>query len=177
MFLIWPGLRARLGDSMTPYRRLLAAGAVLAALMGPDFDLIAGLFTDAKIAEYHNGPTHSFIVAIIFGLLFAVVAGRITGWSVGYLFILGTGAYVSHVLIDMFTWGRGVQAFWPITDARVEAPFIIFRGVQHSSEVSVGVHLLNLANDALFALIVWIASGWIRDRYPSQPKMPSSVRS
>lgn len=73
---------------------------------------------------------------------------------------LGFLAHTSHVLIDALTWGPGVQMFWPLTDARFTAPFHIFWGVRHSVNAPAHWHLITVANDLAFAVVVWLIVRW-----------------
>ncbi len=172
ILLLWPGLRARFQNDISRPRRVLLAIAVLAALMGPDFDLVIGLFVDAPLATYHNGGTHSFVGILAGGIVFAVIARMIVPLPMGPLLVVGTLAIASHILIDFFTYGRGLQLLWPLSQERIEAPFVLFRGVRHSSDVTIGTHLLNLLSDVLFAFAVWIVSGWVRHRHTANPPLP-----
>lgn len=167
ILLFWPEAKAKLRKVTSRRRRILFGMAILAALMGPDFDLIGYFFIDAPLSTYHNCATHSLVGVLAGGVLFTIVSRMIVPVRFGTLFAIGTLAFASHILIDFLTYGRGLLLLWPFSDQRIEAPFIIFRGVRHSSDVTLGTHLLNLFVDILFAVAVWISSGWLRPRKTS----------
>ncbi len=162
--LFWPRLRAKIQSTASRPRRLLFATALLATLMGPDFDLVGWFFTDAPISTYHNGPTNSLFMITIGGVAFAIIARCIIRLPWPTLFAVGCTAYASHILVDFMTSGRGLQLFWPLSSARFQSPFILLRGVEHTGSVTLGTHALNLLSDILFAIAVWIASGWFKPR-------------
>jgi len=131
---------------------LLFGAAIFLSLL-PDADSAFGiLFGD--FGKYHNNLSHSLFV----GLAVAVVAGAIVSWltkaryRLGFLFALL--CYELHVLVDYFTFGRGVMLFWPITSARFQAPFKIFYGLHWSYGVWHPAHLLTLANELSFAALL-----------------------
>jgi inner membrane protein len=102
--------------------RLVAAG-VLAAI-APDFDSIAFKLGIAYADQFgHRGASHSFVFALMLGLLAAIVAPwlRTTRWR-AFLFIAACTA--SHPLLDAFTdGGLGVALLWPWSHERLFAPW------------------------------------------------------
>ncbi len=134
---------------------------MLVGLMGPDVDLALWfVYPTQAVATYHNGPTHSLLLALAFALPFALVCRAVSGLPWMFLAITGAALYGAHVVVDWVTWGRGVQMFWPITEARFKAPFPLLMGVRHSVGAPVTTHLLTVANDLVFSLAVW----WISSR-------------
>lgn len=157
-FLGWPMLRRRVHTTTTRLTRIVLFGAVIAGLMGPDFDLLAGPIMGVRFSVYHNGFTNSLLCAPVFGLLFAGLCRALVRQRFAFLWMFGTGLYLSHILLDLFTWGRGIQLFWPFTAERVQGPVILFRGVRHSIGAGLSEHVLTVLWDLTFALLVWIAS-------------------
>lgn len=151
--------------------------AVLVGLMGPDADVFLGLLTGRGMGYYHNGASHSLFFGIIFGVLFAWVCRRISNHGAKYLFLIGWATYTSHVLLDALTWGSGVQMFWPISDSRIGSPIPLFLGVRHSVNAPFHVHLLTVANDLTFALMVWVVCRflWRRNQEQEPQKKPRQV--
>ncbi len=173
IFFAWPALRRALerrggasafGAGSTRARRLKLAAAALFALMAPDFDLLAGPLVGKPYGDYHNGVSHSLLVGMLFAVPYALVVSRLLAAPFSIFFVFGFVAYASHVLIDAVTWGVGVQMLWPLSDARFfnifDNRFALFRGVRHSHDVSIGVHLTNLVNDVVFAGFVWTTAWW-----------------
>ena len=107
---------ALLGESGPPARRAagIAAGAFIGIL--PDFDFALNyLAPRSDRMGWHHGFTHSFV--------FAIVVGVLTSLALGYrsvrmmaVFSLAIG---SHTILDfLFTESRGVALFWPFTEER-----------------------------------------------------------
>ncbi len=139
-------------------------------------DVAFGIITGEGIGRYHNGFTHSLLCAPVFAVGLAIICRLLLADAAGRFCATVTLAYMSHVILDLFTFGdRGVQLFWPITGARFDAPLTLFLGVRHSVGAPVWVHLLTIANDALFALAVWAACAWWRRRSRIAPASRSSV--
>jgi len=166
MFAIWPYVKRRLDPQLTATRRILLGCAVFAALLAPDSDVLMGLvYPSASIMDYHNGPTHSLLVGVVFALLFGgvcwiIIRGRWLPFT-----LVGVLCYTSHVLLDWLTWGRGVQLFWPVSEARFQAPFPLFMGVRHSVGAPFSTHMLTGANDLMFGVAVWLVSRWAWSRH------------
>ena len=92
--------------------KLLLLGAFLA--ISPDFDYALNWLRIAY-GGWHHGFTHSIPFALVVGLLMIAI---FRDWRVRS-YIMFTGAYVSHTLLDlMFTESRGVALWWPFTNHR-----------------------------------------------------------
>ena len=166
IFAVWPYVRHRLDPHLPRAGRTLVGCAVFAALMAPDADLLFGLiYPGQSIQDYHNGPTHSFAASVVFAVLFGGIC-RVLARG-GWLCFTCTGliCYAGHVLLDWFTWGRGVQLFWPLTEARFQSPVKLLMGVRHSVGAELSTHLLTVANDLLFGVVVWLVSRWAWSRF------------
>lgn len=151
-------------------------GAVLFALMAPDLDAAAGFVTGQGVGRFHNGLTHSLLCAPVFGCVFALIGRPIARCKGRLLFRLGSVAYLSHIVLDLFNArGRGVQLFWPLSETRFASPVPLFYGVIHSVDAPWSVHLVTIVNELLFAAAVWIACVWRRRRGSPMPKRPPSV--
>jgi len=114
------------------YKALLLA-AVAANI--PDLDMLVSLvfFSDHKML--HGGLTHSIAFAGLVALLLWLV-GR--GRTAPVIALTGFFLVLSHVLVDWLTgpqWGwhpsHGVPLFWPFSEAMVNAPVTLFKGVIH----------------------------------------------
>jgi inner membrane protein len=100
----------------------LVVFAVLAML--PDADLLMlALGLPDHGAVGHRGASHSLMVAVVAGLIAALVARRI-GWPPLRTGIAATLAVASHGLLDTLgNGGRGIPLFWPLSNARFFAPW------------------------------------------------------
>ena len=92
--------------------KLLLLGAFLA--ISPDFDYALNWLRIAW-GGWHHGFTHSIPFALVVGLVMIAI---FRDWRVRS-YLVFTGAYVSHTLLDlMFTESRGVALWWPFTNYR-----------------------------------------------------------
>ena len=145
--------------------------AVVFALLAPDADIALGLIFQRGPFALHGGPTHSLVLAPLFGLFWAGVlwgclfreeaARRAMDWR--WLWVLGTAAFASHVFMDWLTPGRGVGMFWPINEHRVGSPIKLFVGVEHSNWRDWHHHGLTVMTETGFALLM-AAAGWALSR-------------
>jgi membrane-bound metal-dependent hydrolase YbcI (DUF457 family) len=158
VLLAWPALRDH-AAKRAGWRRTAVVGALLAAAVAPDLDITFGLVTGSGAFAGHGGFAHSLVVGIGVAVVFALVCRALIGASVVRGFLIGLLLDWSHILIDMCTRGRGVKALWPFVDDRVGLPVWLFYGVRHSSpEAPWHVHLITLANDGAFLLLVWLVA-------------------
>ncbi len=159
--LAWPMARKALPIIRSRRATLMFAAAVLVSLMAPDLDLLPGFITGQGFAKYHNGPTHSLVFALAIGVLFAVVGRPLCGISAKALFLIGSCGCAAHVILDMFTFGRGVLLLWPFSDERISSPVTLFLGVRHSVNAPWVVHAFAILGEAAFALMIWFIAATI----------------
>ncbi len=110
-----------LGAGRIP-RRLLVAG-VLAAML-PDLDVLAFRFHVAYGESLgHRGASHSLAFALLVALVAWVLAPHLkTTRRAAFAFVAVSTA--SHGVLDAFTnGGLGAALWWPLSDARVFAPW------------------------------------------------------
>jgi hypothetical protein len=137
------------------YRRLftiLLIGVFLFLSMVPDLDAVVGMLTN-QMGRYHNNWTHSIIVCVGISLVGAAVMYLI----VDKLAVCLGAAFACcslHIIMDFFSYGRGVMLLWPITYHRFQPPFYIFMGLHWSEGVWSALHLLTLLNELLFVAIL-----------------------
>ena len=158
----WPPVRRRLPAGTPVSRKRLAVAAVLVALMAPDADLLMFPWAGPDLRTFHNYFSHSLLLAPIFGIAFGFLCRLLTGGRWTFYAIVGCLCYVSHILVDAVTWGRGVQMFWPLTDQRFSAPFCLFYGVRHSVGAPWTSYLITVANDLGFGVVVWLLTRRLR---------------
>jgi inner membrane protein len=102
--------------------RLVAAGML--AAIAPDFDSIAFKLGIAYADQFgHRGASHSFVFALMLGVLAALAAPWLrTTRMKAFAFIATCTA--SHPLLDAFTdGGLGVALLWPWSHERLFAPW------------------------------------------------------
>lgn len=134
---------------------LLLAAAVVGAMLA-DADAVAGVIHH-DLGTYHNQFSHSLGMAVAAGLAAGLAGRLITGFGLGRWITLGLAAYLSHVLIDFATLGRGVQLFWPLTNQRYTSPVPLFCGLHWSEGLWSVDHLITLANEIpIMAAMLWL---------------------
>ncbi len=137
-------------------RATLRLWALVAAfLLLPDADIAVGLIASGDGFASHGSWSHSFLLAPIAGVAFALIVRRIADIPAKRAFFAGTALYASHVALDALTLGRGVGMLWPIVPERIESPIHIFSGVRHSEPGNIAAHLRTIAEESVFAL--WVA--------------------
>ncbi|MBL7077173.1 MAG: metal-dependent hydrolase [Kiritimatiellae bacterium] len=120
-----------------------------------DADAVLGVLHH-DLANYHNQQSHSLCAAAVVGIGVGLLGRALTGSGLGRWLTLGLAGTLSHVLIDFLTIGRGVQLFWPVTDARFASPLPLFYGLRWSEGVWSTSHLVTLANEIpIVAALLW----------------------
>lgn len=140
-----------LGLALGPQRvsgRLLAAGVL--ASMAPDLDVLGmhlfGLPYGHALG--HRGAGHSLLASLLWAALAAWCWCGLRGRSAAGVFGFVFASMVSHPLLDMLTTGgMGVALWWPLSDARLFAPWQFIHvspmGVRHVWGGSLGQALLS----------------------------------
>lgn len=121
----------------------------------PDLDFIPQIVTGVA---YHRGLTHSLIFMLGFSAIAAAIASYV--WKISYRQILWFTLilYGSHLLLDFFTEGRGIQFFAPLSNAFFRSPVYIFPGTHYSRGLWHYSHLLPIGFELIYsALLLW---GW-----------------
>ena len=138
-------------------------GAALFFSQLPDIDSAAGIWF-GDFGAYHNNLTHSLFVGLAVAAATGWLAPVLTGASYkwGFLFVLI--CYELHVLMDFVTVGRGVMLFWPITAQRFQSPVKLFYGLHWSQGWTSPSHLLTLANELAFVLVLYLGYRLIQRR-------------
>ncbi len=175
-YAVYRLLRRRRSDGEPQVWRLpLILLVTLVFSILPDFDAVAGILA-GDIGRYHNQGTHSLVVGLLVALLFAVLLarGRMHAFKAWFPPLLLS--YELHVLMDVVTLGeRGVMLLWPLSSARFDVPFTLFYGVRWSEGIFAWQHLVTLATEALFALLV-LGGLYLLERRQNVPSGPSQRR-
>ena len=87
------------------------------AANAPDFDFLPG-FAVGDPNRFHQGGSHSFVSAVLFGLMCGLVA-----WMIRRPILLmgttGGSLYLSHLVVDLLTRDRrppmGLPLLWPVS--------------------------------------------------------------
>lgn len=155
----WIGTRMPAPVKIRPALFVLAACACGSLL--PDFDSVVGVLA-GDLGRFHNNLSHSIAAGILVSLLLASVIKAATGASFAYWCFLMLACYEIHFLMDCFTVGRGIMAFWPFVDARFQAPWPLFAGVQWGLGVWTIEHVWTALSELVFvgmlALVMYLVS-------------------
>lgn len=96
----------------------------------PDLDSAAGILL-GNFSRYHNNGTHSLVV----GAAVSLAAAALLAWKhrhFTFWFLVAAASYSLHILMDGATVGRGVMAFWPLSNQRFLSPLLLFYGLHWS---------------------------------------------
>jgi membrane-bound metal-dependent hydrolase YbcI (DUF457 family) len=122
----------------------------------PDLDSIVGVLA-GDFGRFHNNLTHSLLVGAAVALVFGAVMRAVRGGGFWFWFGVALASYELHVIMDWTTYGRGVMAWWPLTDARFQAPVFLFYGLHWSQGWLSTRHLRTLATELAFATVSLLA--------------------
>lgn len=166
--LLGAAVVAGLGEDGTRKQREIdiAVGAFLGIL--PDYDYGFHYFFTGPYS-WHHGFTHSFVFAVVAGVLTALLMGRRSARMI-VAFILATA---SHPMLDfVFTEGAGIALFWPFTDHRYllgtqGTVYHAIRNGQEGGRFRFRLILASLIEAAVFVPVLMLAlkgRGWWRRR-------------
>ena len=162
----WSLLRRGVSPPISRLRRAMLVLWLLFATVAPDADIAISWIRTGKPFQDHGSYAHSLLISPFFGVIFA--AGWIMlqkGADFRRAWLVGSALYALHIVMDWMTIGsRGVAMVWPITSQRFLAPFGLFAGVEHSQWQRWDLHLIMLANETIFLLLVWSLSAWFQRR-------------
>jgi len=127
--------------------------AVIILCMLPDLDTLVA-WTFGSLERFHNNLSHSLLIGAMAPLLLAPLLRIVTKISMKTTLRLILACGFSHILIDLFTMGRGVMLFWPWTSIRFHAPISLFVGVPWSSKLTSPLYFLSAVNDLCFAVAI-----------------------
>ncbi len=133
---------------------------ILGFSLAPDLDVIPGFITN-DLPSYHNQFSHSILFGISICLIYAGFRLLLPApKSFMRTAIIAASAYGLHLLMDLFTYGRGLKLFWPITNQRFHPPFLLFYGVRHSEGWFSYHHWITIATESL-TMLPLLAVAWL----------------
>jgi inner membrane protein len=118
----------------------------------PDFDAIPGILV-GNLKRFHNNESHSLFVAVGIAILGAIFMRWSKRENFRYWFLLIFSCVGLHIVMDYFTYGRGVMAFWPLSSERFISPVLLFYGLHWSEGIFSVKHLWTIVNETIFVLI------------------------
>lgn len=131
---------------------VLLLSAIVFSLL-PDLDSVVGILMQ-DFGRFHNNGTHSLVIGLIVAALFGLVfsGGQRKRFLFWFFFVLA--AYELHVIMDAFTYGRGVKAFWPFSEARFLSPVFLFFGLHWSDGFFSFSHVITLITETVFSVLL-----------------------
>lgn len=135
-------------------KKLVIAAVILSLL--PDFDSGLGvIFSD--FGRYHNNISHSLVSGLVTSVLIGLVVKVAMKAQFWVGFIATLIFYELHIVMDFFTYSRGIMLLWPFTSQRLQSDILLFYGLHWSDGFLSVNHIITLANEILFiALLVWV---------------------
>ena len=122
-----------------------------------DFDFIAQLVTGEN---YHRGPTHSLMFAMLISVILALPISYLWKYSYRAIFSSNLLLYCSHLLLDLFSnGGKGIELFWPFTDVFFKSQITIFPAINHSIGLWKYSHLKAISFELGYSILLfWLVS-------------------
>lgn len=147
-------LRRLLGPRTESRRRFLVAACFLFLSILPDLDAIPGVLL-GDFGRYHNNLTNSVAFVMVSAAIASVVA-RLLKQDPLWWFAAALACLSAHVVMDLFTVGRGVMLAWPFSHHRFKPPFTLFYGLHWSGGVWDRRHLVTLVTESCFVLVLFV---------------------
>lgn len=139
----------------------------------PDIDAIFGVLA-GDFGEFHNNWTHSLVTGVVVSALIGTAVWLVKRSGFLKWFLIALASYELHVIMDFFTRGRGVMLLWPLTADRFSSPVTLFYGLRWSEGLFSLFHLLTLATESVFVLLVWLILQLIEGKRRIQWEQESS---
>ena len=119
----------------------------------PDFDFLPGILLKDP-AEWHGAFSHSLIGLFIFGFVVYWITFLFNHANTALKFsFFSMLIYASHVIMDFFTYGRGIMLLWPL-HKRFVSPLSLFIGLRWSDHSASIYHLWTICNEGLFVIAI-----------------------
>ena len=123
----------------------------------PDLDSIPGIIA-GDFGRFHNAFTNSIFsgAGVALGIGAAVWLWKRSGFR--YWLTIALICYELHVLMDLFTVGRGVMLVWPLSSERIEPAVKLFYGLRWSEGVVSAHHLWTLVTELGFVVLLGLGT-------------------
>lgn len=128
-----------------------------------DFDFLVGAIVPG---DFHRGPTHSLLFALLFSAIVGGLFARLWRLPFRWSFGLTAAVYGSHLLLDYFTaGGSGIPLLWPFLERTFITPAALFPAVHHSRGLFDLGHLVFVSFELVYAIALWLGfRAWQRHR-------------
>ncbi len=156
LWSLWDHHRAASLEPVSRVKRVTGFVGFLGASMLPDLDAVPGVLT-GDMHSFHNQEMHSLFAAVGFSLAAGWMLGRIRGVRFSAeVFAVTLISYTLHLLMDLFTYGRGLRLFWPLYAGRIQAPVEVFGGLRWSEGVFYAGHWITIFEELVFATLLFL---------------------
>lgn len=151
--------------------RLRATLAFTALATFPDLDLFGrALGAPAGSAWLHRGALHSLAVALVAGLVAALLLGGL-GRSRARFAVTAALVAASHGLLDTLTsGGRGAMLLWPASAERLLAPVAVVAAAPMGLRLATLRGLEVLWREAVLFSVLLAYAAWPRRWWPARPR-------
>lgn len=113
--------------------RLWVAGLLVVSACAADLDFVPGILIQ-DVNVFHRGPSHSLVMALVWGALVWIVARRFSSRAL-IIASLAALAYASHMLLDFLGTDTrepfGIPLLWPFSDMHFAHDPGFFAGIRH----------------------------------------------
>src|SRR3990172_3766487 len=141
-------------EKLRPSWRMLLLFILVANLA--DFDFIPGFLLGEPHKFHRLFISHSLGGSVLVGFVFAVCVWISKKEKFVFYFLIFTGVYFSHVLLDLFNSDYsapyGVPLFWPFSNEYVMSPVPIFMPIEKSGHGVEFIKSLFIKHNILAAL-------------------------
>lgn len=112
--------------------------------------------------DSHRGPTHSLGQALLWSLVFSLIAMALRRSLFKPILLLTFALYGSHLLLDVFTsGGDGLPLLWPLSDVSFHSPISLFPAVHHSRGLFDPSHFVFITFELLYSVgLLWGLKRW-----------------
>ena len=121
--------------------------------MLPDIDAVPG-FLSGDMGRYHNQWTHSLLWALGLSALLAAIVYAVKRKAFLAWFTLLFSCYSIHIVMDYFTYGRGVRLLWPVAADRFKSDPSFFGGLHWSEGLFSSNHIWTAIEEISFGAIL-----------------------
>ena len=144
----------RSSDSVKPRVHDVRLLLILVGLsLALDLDAAVGIAAN-DLGRYHNQGMGSPVGGAIVALVIASAIQLSSGRGFRKALRLSLLCFQTHVLMDLFTVGRGVKLLWPFSEERFSPAVPLFYGLRWSDGLVSQHHVWTVVTELVFVLIV-----------------------